>query len=409
MKKPEILSPAGNMERLEYALAYGADAVYIGGRNYSLRAKASNFSVADIGQAVKIAHSVGKKLYVTMNIFARNSDFKNLEAYIAAIADAGVDAVIIADPGVIATAKRVAPALRIHVSTQANITNTAAAEFWGKMGAARVVLARELGAREISEIARNAAVETEIFVHGAMCVSYSGRCLISKFFADRDGNRGDCAHSCRWKYYLVEEKRPGQYHEVQQDDRGTHFFNSKDLSLIGHIPEIVRSGVDSIKIEGRMKSTHYVAAITKIYRRALDSYCDDPLNYSLDPEWLDEIEKVSHRKYSTGFFLGDRGEEVREYACYEKTHDFVGLVKGYDGERGLVKIEVRNKLSLDEPIEILSPGGLIRDFHIPKMYDLKEHRPVSESHAGFHVGIQSASPWPEFALLRRRVETKVKD
>lgn len=404
MKKPEILSPAGNIERLEYAIAYGADAVYIGGRNYSLRAKASNFSLEDIKKAVQITHGSGKKLYVTLNIFARNSDLVNLENYVYDLADAGVDAVIVADPGVLSIVKRIAPELTIHISTQANVTNSAAAEFWASQGASRAVLARELTAGEIGDIAQNTSIETEIFVHGAMCISYSGRCLMSKFLADRDGNRGDCAHSCRWKYYLVEEKRPGQYHEIDEDGKGTYFFNSKDLSLIGHIPELVNCGIDSIKIEGRMKSTHYVAAITKIYRKAIDRYLDDPGNYVLDPEWLEEIEKVSHRHYSTGFFLGDKGEEILDYARYEKTHDFVGLVYGYDKARNLVLVEVRNRLSISEPLEVLSPDNLVRDYYISEMIDLDRGAPVEVSHAGFRVGIPSSKPWPEFAVLRRKVE-----
>lgn len=392
------------MERLQYAIAYGADAVYIGGRDYSLRAKASNFTVEDIKKAADIAHAAGRKLYVTVNVFARNADFKEMAAYIRELARAQVDAVIVADLGVMAVIRKTAPQLRVHVSTQANITNTEAARFWGSTGAARVVLARELSATEITEIARESGVETEIFVHGAMCIAYSGRCLMSKFLADRDGNRGDCAHSCRWKYHLVEEKRPGQLHEVEEDDRGVHFFNSKDLALIRHVPEIVQAGVDSIKIEGRMKSTHYVAAITKIYRQAIDRYLDDPGAYEVDPEWLEEIEKVSHRDYSTGFFLGGQGDEALDYARYMKTHDFVGLVTGYDDVRGLVEVTVRNRLSIDEPIEILGARSLDKDYIIPEMFDLKRYDPVTVSHAGFRVGIPSPEPWPEFAILRRRVQ-----
>jgi len=394
------------MEKLKYAIAYGADAVYIGGRDFSLRSKASNFSIEDINEAVQITHSSGKRLYVTLNIFARDNEFKKLENYISELADAGVDAVIVADPGVLSAVKNVAPGLRIHISTQANVTNTAAADLWGGLGASRVVLARELSASEMGEISENSKVETEAFIHGAMCISYSGRCLMSKFLADRDGNRGDCAHSCRWKYYLVEEKRPGQLHEIEQDERGTYFFNSKDLALIGHIPGLMQCGLSSLKIEGRMKSTHYVAAITKIYRQAIDRYFADPDNYKPDPEWFEEIEKVSHRQYSTGFFLGDNGEEILDYARYEKSHDFVGLVDGYDKQRGLVTITVRNRLRLSEPVEVLSPNSLIKDYHIPGMFNLKEHKepePVDVSHAGFRVGIPSDKPWPEYAILRRKV------
>lgn len=394
------------MEKLEYAVAYGADAVYIGGRDFSLRSKASNFSVNDIKRAVQITHKAGRKLYVALNIFARDSDLKKLDRYAADLANAGVDAVIVADPGVLATVKKVAPDLRIHISTQANVTNAAAAEFWAAQGASRVVLARELSAREIADITQNTSIEAEVFVHGAMCISYSGRCLISKFLADRDGNRGDCAHSCRWKYYLVEEKRPGQYHKVQEDDKGTYFFNSKDLALIGYIPELMQCGLDSLKIEGRMKSTHYVAAVTKIYRQAVDRYFSDPENYEPDPEWFEEIEKVSHRKYSTGFFLGNKGEEILDFARYEKSHDFAGLVDGYDAENGLAAVSVRNKLSKPGPIEILGPDTLVKDYYISKMVSLEgvtKLEQIEVSHAGFKVGIPSPEPWPKFAILRRRV------
>lgn len=407
MKKPEILSPAGNMERLKYAIAYGADAVYIGGRDFSLRAKAGNFSIEDIFEAADYAHRAGRKLYVTLNIFARDHDLKKLKSYAEELERAEVDAVIVADPGVFATVKEVAPRLRIHVSTQANTTNTASAGFWAAQGASRVVLARELSGAEMAEISKNAGVETEAFVHGAMCISYSGRCLMSKFLADRDGNRGDCAHSCRWKYHLVEEKRPGLYHEVQEDERGTYFFNSKDLALIGHIPELMQCGLSSLKIEGRMKSTHYVAVITKIYRQAVDRYFTDPENYQPDPEWFEEIEKVSHRLYSTGFFLGDRGEEILDCARYEKSHDFVGLVDGYDAEKKMVTVSVRNRLKISEPIEILSPSALVKDYYIPRMYtlDQKEGEIETEvSHAGFRVGIPSDEPWPKHSILRRRVD-----
>ncbi len=394
------------MERLEYAIAYGADAVYIGGHNFSLRAKAGNFSIGDIKKAVERAHSAGKKLYVTLNIFARNSDFTQLSHYVSDLAAAEVDAVIVADPGVLSAVKTVAPGLCIHISTQANVTNTAAANFWASQGASRVVLARELPALEMAEISKNAAIETEAFIHGAMCMSYSGRCLMSKFLADRDANRGDCAHSCRWKYHLVEEQRPGQYHEIQEDERGTYLFNSKDLALIGHIPELMQCGLDSLKIEGRMKTTHYVAAMTKIYRKAVDRYFDNPDNYSPDPEWFEEIQKVSHRPYSTGFFLGDKGEEILDCARYEKSHDFVGVVEGYDQKNSLVVVSVRNRLRIAEPIEVLGPDDLIRDYRIPEMFAMQEGGKggfVEVSHAGFKVGIPSPEPWPKFAILRRAV------
>jgi putative protease len=407
MRKPEILSPAGNLERLEYAIAYGADAVYIGGRNYSLRAKAGNFSIQEIAEGVRIAHGAGKRLYVTLNIFARNSDFIALKQYVSDLADAGVDAVIVADPGVLSTVRSVEPEMRIHISTQANVTNTASADFWFEQGASRVVLARELPATEIREISQNSKIETEAFIHGAMCIAYSGRCLMSKFMADRDGNRGDCSHTCRWKYHLVEEKRPGQYHELDEDGRGLYFFNSKDLMLINHIPELANCGLHSLKIEGRMKSTHYVAAITKIYRQAIDRYFADPDNYRADPEWFEEIEKVSHRHYSTGFFLGENGEEILDFSRYEKSHDFVAVVSGYDEKEGLVVLEARNRLRLMDKIEILSPKSCIKDYRLTVMLNLtagSSGGPVDAAHAGFRVGVPSDKPWPAYSIVRRPVD-----
>jgi putative protease len=413
MLKPEILSPAGNIERLKYAYAYGADAAYIGGRDFSLRAKASNFSLEGIEEAARYGHAHGKKLYVTLNIFGRNSDFAPLKQYIGNLSEIGVDAVIVADPGILTIVKNVAPKLRIHISTQANVTNTVAADFWFGQGASRVVLARELSAAQIREISQDSKIETEAFIHGAMCMAYSGRCFMSKFMADRDGNRGDCAHSCRWKYYLVEEQRPGEFHELDEDDRGTYIFNSKDLMLINHIPELMSCGLKSLKIEGRMKSTHYVAAITKIYRQAIDRYFEDPENYRLDPEWLEEANKVSHRDYSTGFFLGEKGEEIVEYSRYEKGHDFVGVVEGYDEEKGLVEVEVRNRLRLSDDVEILSPAACVKGYKIPAMIRLSgggaygEH--LEAAHAGYKVGIPSEKPWPAFSIIRRPVDKATAD
>jgi U32 family peptidase len=411
--KPEILSPAGNLERLEYAVAYGADAVYIGGKDFSLRAKASNFTLDDINEGVRITHSAGKKLYVTLNIFGRDNDFDKLSDYVGNLAEIGVDSVIVADPGIFTVVKKVAPNIRIHISTQANVTNTAAADFWYAQGASRVVLARELSAGEIHDISKNSEIETEAFIHGAMCIAYSGRCLMSKFLANRDGNRGDCSHTCRWNYRLVEEKRPGLYHDVEEDKRGLYLFNSKDLSLINHIPELMRCGLRSLKIEGRMKSTHYVAAMTKIYRQAVDRYHSDPENYSLDPEWLNEIEKVSHRLYSTGFFLGEKGEEIIDCSRYEKTHDFVALVKGYDEKNKKVILEVRNRLKLNDVVEVLSPNENSREVKITSMLKLNPDQYSGEivgaAHAGSMVALSSDEPWHPNAIVRRAVDKKVID
>ena len=303
---PELLAPAGSLEKLKVAVTYGADAVYLGGRHFSLRAGAGNFDEKEMAEGIRFAHQKGARVYVTVNIFARNSDLVDLREYIHRIYSAGVDGIIVSDPGIVAYVRQMHPELAVHLSTQANTTNWAAALFWKKLGVSRIVLARELSLDEIREIRERVELDLEVFVHGAMCIAYSGRCLLSSYLAGRDANLGDCAQSCRWRYRLVEEKRPGEYLALEEDDRGSYILGSRDLCLIEHIPELVRAGVHSFKIEGRMKSAHYVATVVKTYREALNAYREDPDNYRPDPAWLDEISKVSHREYTKGFLSATR-------------------------------------------------------------------------------------------------------
>lgn len=351
--KPELLAPAGDLEKLKAAVLYGADAVYLGGRHFGLRAGAGNFGEEEMAEGVRFAHAEGARVYVTVNIFAHNRDLETLPGYLESIRAAGVDGVIVSDPGVVELVKRLHPDLPIHLSTQANTTNWAAARFWEEQGVARIVLARELSLDEIKEIRERVGVELEIFVHGAMCIAYSGRCLLSNYLTGRDANRGDCAQSCRWRYALMEEKRPGEYLAVEEDGRGTYILGSRDLCLIEYIPELVRAGVDSFKIEGRMKSVNYVAGVVKAYREALDAYLRDPENYRFDPAWLEEISKVSHRRYTTGFLFGDPGPSGQHYEgeIYRRSHAFVGLVRDYDGSAGMALVEQRNRFAVGDEIE----------------------------------------------------------
>ena len=332
MKKIELLSPAGNLEKLKTAIIYGADAVYIGGEAFSLRAAADNFDADTMTEGLKFAHDRGRKVYVAVNIFPHNADLKSLPAYIKNLYELGVDAVLVSDPGVFSIVREAAPDLEIHISTQANNVNYKSAEFWHKLGAKRIVLARELSLREIKEIRDNVPddLELEAFVHGSMCISYSGRCLLSNYMTYRDSNRGLCAHPCRYKYSLVEEKRPNQYFPVFEDEHGTYILNSHDLCMIEHIPEVVESGITSLKIEGRMKSAYYTAVVTKAYREAIDSYLNDKENYRVNPKWLEEVSKASHRDFSTGFYFGKPEKQIYSNSSYIRTYDIVGIVKDYD-------------------------------------------------------------------------------
>ncbi|MEF9933822.1 MAG: U32 family peptidase [Clostridium sp.] len=357
MNKIELLAPAGNLEKLKTAIIYGADAVYIGGELFSLRAMADNFTPETMKEGVEFAHSRGKKVYVTVNIFAHNGDINGMPEYIKRLEETGIDAVIVSDLGIFSIVKEVAPDLEVHISTQANNTNYKTAEFWYKLGAQRIVLARELSMGEIKEIREKmpAEMEIEAFVHGAMCMAYSGRCLLSNYMSGRDANRGACSHSCRYKYHVMEERRPNQYFEITEDERGTYIMNSHDLCMIGHIPELVESGITSFKIEGRMKSSYYVASVIKAYRMAIDAYLKDKDNYEFDPKWMEEVSRSSHREFSTGFYYGKPDKQILDTATYVRTHDIMGIVVDYNEETKIATIEQRNRLFKGDKVEILSP------------------------------------------------------
>ncbi len=361
MRQVELLAPAGNLEKLKMAIRYGADAVYIGGEEFGLRASAGNFSLEEMAEGLEFAHLRGKKVYLTMNIIPHNEDMKGMLEYVKKVAQLGIDAILVSDPGVLSVVKEAAPQKGIHLSTQANNTNWRSAKFWHDQGVKRIVLARELSMDEIMEIRKNtpADLDFEMFVHGAMCISYSGRCLLSNYMTGRDANRGECAHPCRWKYYLVEEKRPGEYMPVVENERGTFIYNSKDLCLIPYIPEIIKSGVTSLKIEGRMKSSYYVATVVKAYRDAIDAYLKDPENYTFDPKLEEELNKASHREYTTGFFFGKPTgkDQIYHTSSYIREYSFIGLVLEYDKASGIAKIEQRNRMFAGDEIEVVRPKG----------------------------------------------------
>ncbi|MEW8955202.1 U32 family peptidase [Clostridium sp.] len=358
-KRPELLAPAGSLEKLKTAIDFGADAVYLGGSKLNLRAFADNFTPEQIKEGVEYAHERGRKVYVTINVFPHNADIDGLENYIKELESLGVDAILVADPSIIITAKEVAPNLEIHLSTQANNVNWKSALFWYNMGVKRIVLARELSLKEIKEIRSRLPedCELEAFVHGSMCMAYSGRCLISNYMTGRDSNRGACSQACRYKYHLVEEKRPGEYFPVVEDENGAYIMNSKDLCMIEYIKDVIDAGVYSLKIEGRMKSIYYAAATVKAYREAIDSYVEDPENWKFEQKWMDNLLKVSHRQYHTGFYFGKNNEQVYDNSSYIRDYDIVGVVRTYDKEKKIAEIEQRNRVFEGDKVEILRPIG----------------------------------------------------
>ena len=405
--RPELLAPAGDLEKLKIAVEYGADAVYFGGELFSLRAGAGNLSVPEIREGTEYAHERGRKVYMTINIFAHNEDMEQLENYLKEIREIPIDGFIVSDPGVIWAIRQVMPQAEIHLSTQANTTNYASAAFWHSMGVKRIVTARELSFEEIRGIRDHtpADMEIESFVHGAMCISYSGRCLLSNFMTHRDANRGACSHPCRWKYALVEEQRPGEYIPVEEDDRGTYFFNSKDLCMIAHIPELVEAGIDSFKIEGRMKSIFYVAVTVGAYRKAIDAYIADPEGWQYDPKWMEELCKVSHRDFTTGFYFDKPGESEQNYGTsnYIKEYTFLGLVKDYDPETGLATVEQRNKMVLGDQVEVFGPGADFFEQELTEMLD-KDGEPIdSAPHAQQIVKIRMEKPVNAYFMLRKKI------
>lgn len=405
MRKPELLAPAGNIEKGKMALLYGADAVYLGGTHFGLRAFASNFDLPTLQQMVDFAHGLQKKVYVTVNIIPHNEDLEGLPAYLLELEKIGVDALIISDLGAWRVARKTVPNMPLHVSTQANTCNWAAVEAWQDMGAERVVLARELSIKNIKEIKEKTGVELEVFVHGAMCISHSGRCLLSNYMAGRDANKGACVQACRWKYNLMEETRPGEYFPVVEDERGTYIFNSKDLCLLDYIPELIQAGVDSFKIEGRMKSMHYVASVVNAYRMAIDAYCAAPEKYSVQQAWREELCKVSHRSYTNGFIEGTTSKDSQVYSTssYEQTHDFVGLTQGYDDECKRLLIEQRNNIKRDEAIEILQPNGQLVYLTLKDMQNDKGEAIEVAPHPRQLISISCEQPVMSNSLVRRRV------
>jgi len=364
-KRVELLAPAGGPEQLECALRYGADAVYVGGDRFGLRRKARGFGEDELRQAASRVHAAGKRIYVTLNALMHDEDIEPLTAYAATLEASGVDAAIVSDPAALRIVRRVAPSLKLHISTQASVTNAEAARFWQEQGASRIVLARELSLAEIGAIRRKTPpeLELEVFVHGAMCMAYSGRCLISNYLTGRDANRGHCTQPCRWGYGVVEETRPGQVFPLEEDERGTYLFNSRDLMMLEHLPELVAAGITSIKIEGRMKNALYVATVVKAYRQVLDGA--DPA------ELLAELETVSHRPYSTGFFFGPAQQSADE-ARYLKTRELIGVVQDCAEQPSgcwRVIFELRNRVQLGEELEVLTPVAGIRRFRVEALFD----------------------------------------
>lgn len=408
IKKPELLIPASSLEVLEVAIIYGADAVYIGGEMFGLRAKAKNFSMEEMKKGIDFAHQYGRKVYVTANITAHNEDLEGVEQYFRELKIIKPDAIIVADPGVFAIAKEIIPEIDVHVSTQANNVNYGTYKFWHTMGATRVVSARELSLQEIAEIKAKIPhdLEIETFVHGAMCMAYSGRCLLSNYFTGRDANRGACTHACRWKYNLTEETRPGEYMPVFENERGTYIFNSKDLCMIEHIPGIVKAGIDSLKIEGRMKTALYVAAVTRTYRQAIDDFFQDEQLYEQNiPHYKEEIAKCTYRQFTTGFFFGKTDETTQIYDnnTYVKEYTYLGIINGRH-ENGLYELEQRNKFSIGEIIEVMKPSGENISATVVKITDEDGNLMESCPHPKQKILVDFGCQLDKYDLLRIKCE-----
>ena len=404
MKKVELLVPASNLEVLKTAVIYGADAVYIGGEAYGLRAKAKNFSLDDMRDGIAFAHERGVKVYVTANILAHNYDLDGARTYFKELKEIKPDALIISDPGMFTIAKEECPEIEIHISTQANNTNYMTYLFWHKMGAARVVSARELSLREIKEIRENIPddLEIESFIHGAMCISYSGRCLLSNYFTGRDANHGACTHPCRWKYAVVEEQRPGEYLPVYENERGTYIFNSKDLCMIEYIPEIIDAGINSLKIEGRMKTALYVATVARTYRKALDDFAESEEKYRANMDWYrSEISKCTYRQFTTGFYFGkpDENTQIYDNNTYVNEYIYLGIVGEMDN-RGFVRIEQRNKFCKGDIIEIMKPDGRNIPVTVNAIYDDEGNEVESAPHPQQVLWLDLSEKPQQYDLLR---------
>lgn len=405
MKKIELLAPAGDLEKLKYAVMYGADAVYLGGEEFSLRGRSGNFTKEKISEGIAFAHDRGVKVYVTVNTYPRDDEIGGITEFLSFLANSGADAVICADLGVFKACHEYKDRLDIHISTQANNVNYAACSMWHEMGAKRVNLARELSFEEIVSIRSNtpAELELEAFVHGAMCISYSGRCLLSNYMTGRDSNRGQCAQPCRWNYKLVEEKRPGEYFPVFEDENGTYIMNSKDLCMVQHVPQLIESGVNSIKIEGRVKTFYYVASVVAAYRKAIDDYYANPKNIKVDSGLFDEVCKVSHREYSTGFYFGkNRINQHFEDSDYIREYDVVGIVESFDEQSMTATIIQKNKFLESDEIEVLQPNMDIFRFVPHEMTDEYGNRIQSAPHPEMRVKMKLPRKISNWAILRKK-------
>ena len=407
MKKPELLIPASSLEVLKIAVIFGADAVYIGGEAFGLRAKAKNFTPEEMAEGIAFAHAHGVRVHVTANILAHNYDLAGAESYFHELKELKPDALIIADPGMFMLARKICPEIDIHISTQANNTNYMTYQFWHEQGAKRVVSARELSLEEIRQIRAKIpeTMEIESFIHGAMCISYSGRCLLSNYFTGRDANHGACTHPCRWKYAVVEEKRPGEYLPVYENERGTYIFNSKDLCMIEHIPEMIDAGIDSFKIEGRMKTALYVATVARTYRRAIDDYMESEEKYRANIDWyLTEISKCTYRQFTTGFYFGKPDENTQIYDNNTYVNEYIYL--GITGEtvqtagRSCVRIEQRNKFCVGDEIEIMKPDGTNIPVKVLAMYDEQGQSVESCPHSKQVIDVCLSALPQEYDILR---------
>ncbi len=404
--KLELLAPAGDMEKLKTAVRFGADAVYFGGEMFSLRAGAGNFTIPEIEEAMDWLHSNNAKGYMTINIYPHNGDISPLRDYIGKIRHIPVDAFLVSDPGVMGLIREQIPDAEIHLSTQANTTNYLTARFWVSQGVKRIVCAREMSLDEIRIMRKELPedIEIESFVHGAMCISYSGRCLLSNFMAGRDANRGACTHPCRWKYALVEEQRPGQYYPIEEDGYGSYILNSRDLCMIDHIPDLAEAGVYSLKIEGRMKSMYYVATVVTAYRAAIDAYLSDPENYVFDSKWYDELCKASHREFTHGFYYNKPTDKDQNYLTsdYTREYSFIGIVRETDENTGLTTVEQRNKFSIGDTVEVFGPYTAYYEETINEMYDEEGNAVESAPHPQQILRIRFKRIPEEGFILRKR-------
>lgn len=397
----ELLAPAGNFEKLEIAVHYGADAVYLAGKDYSLRNFSENFTPEELENALVFARKAGVKVYVACNIFSRNSEQETISDYLKNLARIAPDAVIIADPGILSEARRIMPEMPLHLSTQANTTNFRAALFWKNTGVTRINTARELSLKEIEEIASLSDIEIETFVHGAMCISYSGRCLLSNFMENRDSNRGECCQPCRFRYSVVEETRPGKYMPVEEDIRGTYIFNSRDLCMIRHIPEMINAGISSLKIEGRVKGINYLASAVKVYREAIDAWYESPSEYNVKDEWIEELSRISNRGYCTGFYFGDMAQTVPNYFDFRPATErtFIGKITGAD-DRNTAVMNVRNRFFLNDHVDLLSRKGPAKRDVIKRILN-QEGKEVTLSHPGSTVKVLLDNECSVNDLVRR--------